>query len=73
MAKIKRRLTHDEEFQVMKLVLDKFLWLGTAFIGWGLYQSVARTFLDGLWYLIAGAMIMLVFAWIVISEFEQLR
>jgi hypothetical protein len=73
MAKIKRRLTHDEEFQVMKLVLDKFLWLGTAFVGWGLYQSIINTFQDGLWFIVSGAVIMLAFAWIVLREFEQHR
>lgn len=73
MPKIKRRLTHSEEFDIMKLVMDKFLWLGTAFIGWGLYKSIADTFMDGLWFIAAGAIIMLVFAWIIVSEFEQLR
>ncbi len=73
MAKIKRRLTHSEEFEIMRLVLDKFLWLGTAFIGWGLYKSISATFLQGLWYIITGAVIMLIFAWVLISEFEQLR
>jgi hypothetical protein len=73
MAKIKRRLTHSEEFDIMKLVLDKFLWLGTIFIGWGLYKSIADTFRDGVWFIGAGAIIMLVFAWIIVSEFEQLR
>lgn len=73
MPKIKRRLTHSEEFDIMKLVMDKFLWLGTAFIGWGLYTSIADTFMDGVWYIAAGAIIMLVFAWIIVSEFEQLR
>ena len=57
----------------MKLVLDKFLWLGTAFVGWGLFLSIARTFMDGVWYIAAGAIIMLVFAMIIIREFEQLR
>ena len=73
MAKVKRRLTHEEEFSIMKLVLDKFLWLGTAFVGIGLYTSIVNTFREGLWFIIAGAIIMLVFAWIIISEFEQLR
>ena len=73
MPKIKRRLTHSEEFDIMKLVLDKFLWLGTAFVGWGLYISIANTFLEGVWYIVAGALIMLAFAWVVIREFEQLR
>ncbi len=73
MAKIKRRLTHTEEFDIMRMVLDKFLWLGTAFIGWGLYTSITDTFQNGAWFIGAGAVIMLIFAWIIISEFEQLR
>lgn len=73
MPKAKRRLTHSEEFEIMKIVLDKFLWLGTAFIGWGLYLSIAKTFFDGMWFMIAGALIMLAFAWIIIREFEALR
>ena len=72
-AQLKRRLTHDEEFEVMKLVMDKFLWLGTAFIGWGLYKSITTTFLDGLWFIAAGAVIMLLFAYIILKEFEHLR
>lgn len=73
MTKIKRRLTHTEEFDIMKMVLDKFLWLGTAFVGWGLYTSIVSTFQEGAWFIGAGAVIMLLFAWIIISEFEQLR
>jgi len=73
MEKIKRRLTHSEEFDIMKLVLDKFLWLGTAFVGWGLYKSISATFQEGVWFIGAGAAIMLIFAWIIIREFEQLR
>ncbi len=73
MAAEKRRLTHSEEFEIFKLVLDKFLWIGTAFIGWGLYQSIVDTFMNGLWFIVAGAVIMLLFAFIIIKEFEHLR
>ena len=73
MAKIKRRLAGHEEFEVMKLVLDKFLWLGTGLMGWGLYRSLAVDFKDGIWYIVTGALIMLVFAWVIIKEFEQVR
>jgi hypothetical protein len=73
MAKLKRRLAGHEEFEIMKLVLDKFLWIGTALMGWGLYRSLAVDFKDGLWYVLAGAVVMLAFAWIIIKEFEQIR
>jgi hypothetical protein len=73
MAKMKRRLTHTEEFEIFKLVLDKFLWIGAAFIGWGLFTSITTTFTDGVWFIASGAVIMLLFAWIILKEFEHLR
>jgi len=73
MRRLKRRLSNEEEFQVMKLVLDKFLWIGAGLMGWGLYVSVANTFGEGFWYILTGALVMLVFAWVIIREFEQIR
>ncbi len=73
MPKGKRRLAGHEEFEIMKLVLDKFLWLGVALMGWGLYRSLAVDFTDGIWYILAGAVVMLVFAWVIIREFEAIR
>jgi len=69
----KRKLSQQEEFDVMKLVLDKFLWIGTALMGWGLYQSLIADFQDGFWFILTGALIMLVFAWVIIKEFERVR
>ncbi|HLF54289.1 MAG TPA: hypothetical protein VI612_01035 [Candidatus Nanoarchaeia archaeon] len=73
MRKVKRRLSEHEEFEIMKLVLDKFLWIGTALLGWGLFRSLAVDFTDGFWYILTGALVMLVFSWIVVKEFEQIR
>jgi len=69
----KRRLAGHEEFEIMKLVLDKFLWVGVALMGWGLYRSIAVDYADGFWYILAGALVMLAFSWIIISEFERIR
>ncbi|HKZ42940.1 MAG TPA: hypothetical protein VJ044_18420 [Candidatus Hodarchaeales archaeon] len=69
----KRILTDSEEFEIMKLVFDKILWVGTALLAYGLYHSITYTWWGGLWYLITGAVIMLVFAWILAREFERLR
>jgi len=71
--KIKRRLAGHEEFELMKLVLDKFLWIGTALMGWGLYRSIAVSINDGFWYILAGALVMIVFSIIIVKEFEQIR
>ena len=69
----KRRLAGHEEFEIMKIVLDKFLWVGTGLMGWGLYVSIAVDFQEGFWYILAGALIMLVFTWLIIKEFERIR
>lgn len=69
----KRHLSHSEEFEIMKIVLDKFLWLGTGLFGFGLYQVIASDFNNGLWFILAGVLVMIVFAWFVVKEFERLR
>jgi hypothetical protein len=67
----KRKLTKDQEFEVMKLVLDKFLWLGFIVMGWGMYQSLSQaSFLAGIWYMIAGAVLLLLFLLVVVKEYE---
>ena len=71
--KIKRRLSASEEFEVMKLVLDKFLWLGTAFAAYGLFVIITSDFTQGMYLLLIGALIFIVFAAIVIREFEAIR
>ena len=71
--KIKRRLSASEEFEVTKLVLDKFLWLGTAFAGYGLFVVIAQDFTRGMYLLLIGALIFIVFAAIIIREFEAIR
>ncbi|PIN76242.1 hypothetical protein COV18_00385 [Candidatus Woesearchaeota archaeon CG10_big_fil_rev_8_21_14_0_10_37_12] len=74
MAKsIKRRLAGHEEFEIMKLVLDKFLWIGAALMGWGVYVCISVDYTEGIWYIITGAIVMLVFAWVIITQFERVR
>ena len=69
----KRVLTENEEFQIMKLVLDKFLWIGTVFLGLGLYNVVMGGLHTGLWLIATGGALMLVFAWIIVKQFELVR
>ena len=67
----KKRMTEDHEFQIMKLVLDKFLWLGFIIMGWGMYQSLSQSnILAGLWYMIAGEIVLLLFVIIIVKEYE---
>ena len=73
MAQVKRRLTAGEEFEIMKLVFDKFLWLGTIIMGYGLYVAISREVHEGLYYVLAGAVILVLFAIFLAREFERLR
>ena len=72
--KKKLRLTKEEEFQMMKMILDKFallgvilLALGVAFLGIGIDVNV------GFFVLGIGIVVMLIFAWILIKEIHMLE
>ncbi len=70
MVKRKKRLKKDQEFEIMKLVLDKFLWLGFIVMGWGMYIALSKGFLDGIWYMLAGAALLVVFMIVIVKEYE---
>ena len=70
----KRHLSEAQEFEIMKLVLDKFLWLGFIVMGWGMYLSLtSESILEGIWHLLAGAVLLLIFLVIIIREYEIVR
>lgn len=70
----KKKLTRAEEFEIMKLVLDKFLWAGLLILLYGLFRILTEaTLWVGLWIMIAGAIIMLVFMSILLREYEVLK
>ncbi|MBI1968383.1 hypothetical protein HYS49_00580 [Candidatus Woesearchaeota archaeon] len=71
MARHKKRMTEQQEFDVMKLVLDKFLWLGFIVMGWGMYTSIRDSaVLPGLWFMLAGAVLLFLFLVIIVKEYE---
>ncbi len=70
MAKKKRKLSQQQEFEIMKLVLDKFLWLGFGIMSFGLYQLYVTTDLSGFYVMIGGALILVIFIWILVREYE---
>ena len=70
----KKRLSEAQEFEIMRLVLDKFLWLGFIVMGWGMYLSLtAESVLAGIWHMIAGAVLLLLFLVIIVKEYEIVR
>lgn len=71
---LKKRMTEEQEFQIMKLVLDKFLWLGFIVMGWGMYTAIKdMTVLPGLWYMIVGAVLLILFVIIIVKEYEVIK
>ena len=73
MRKMKRRLSEQQEFDIMKLVLDKFLWLGFGIMVYGLYLMSSSSTQLGLSWMVAGAVILFLFTWIIVKEYEIIR
>ena len=73
---MKKRLTASEEFEIMKLVLDKFLWLGFAIMGYGMFTMIAETgstLSRGLSIMMAGAIVLVLFLMLIVKEYEVIR
>ena len=70
---MKRRLSEAHEFEIMKLVLDKFLWLGFGIMAFGVYKMFYDTLQTGLTWIVAGAIILFLFTWIIVKQYEVIR
>ncbi|KYK25618.1 hypothetical protein AYK26_05765 [Euryarchaeota archaeon SM23-78] len=72
--KMKRHMTHEEEFDIMKLVLDKFLWLGVGIMALGFYKMISlnENLIYGLSVLVAGAILLVLFMIILVREYNFL-
>jgi hypothetical protein len=70
---MKKRLTQQQEFDIMKLVLDKFLWLGTVIIGFGGWKLFNRFYAEGISWIVAGAIVLVLFMILIIREYEIIR
>jgi hypothetical protein len=68
-------ITKQEEFEIMKLVLDKFLWLGVLIMAFGFYLLVTggEQFWTGFSVLVAGSLVMLLFMWIIMKEYNYVK
>ena len=72
MAKKKRNLTKAEEFDIMKIVFDKFLLLGVLVMMLGLVMITLgiQDFVYGFTVMVDGALELLVFAIILVKEYN---
>lgn len=72
-SQMKKRLTQSEEFEIMKLVLDKFLWLGFGIMAIGFYNvavyGMAR-FSQGFGFMVSGCLLLGLAVLILVKEFE---
>ena len=70
---MKKRLSEQQEFEIMKMVLDKYLLLGFGIMAYGLYLMYNDTIPVGLSWIIAGSVILLIFTWLIVKEYEIIR
>ena len=71
----KKVLSVQQEFEIMKLVLDKFLWLGFGIMVYGLYlMAIAgEGIYKGITFMVAGAVVLLLFLVLIVKEYEILK
>ena len=70
-TKLKKKLTRQEEFDILKLVLDKFLWVGLAIMLYGMYRTINDiAFATGLWLMLGGALILILLMMLLVREYE---
>ena len=68
----RKDLSDEQEFHLMTLVLDKFLWLGTILIGVGIYFMIrSEDVFEGVPYIGAGIGIIIVFGITIVRYFEH--
>ncbi|MFP4524222.1 MAG: hypothetical protein ACLFO2_02845 [Candidatus Woesearchaeota archaeon] len=72
--KQKKHLTREEEFDILKLVLDKFLWIGVIIMVFGVYRLLTTVKVwENLFLLGVGVVIMLLFTWLLIREYNVMK
>ena len=69
----KKQLSADQEFQILKLVLDKFLWVGFGVMVFGLFQLYEKGTADGFYLIGTGAVVLIIFMALLIREYEITR
>ena len=70
---MKKRLSEQQEFEIMKLVLDKFLWLGFILMAFGMYKMFTDTIYTGLTWIVVGAVMLILFMLIIVKEYEIVK
>lgn len=72
----KKRLTKNQEFEIMKLVLDKFLWLGFGIMAYGVWIYISSGMEDvtnALTAFIVGVVVLILFMVLIVREYEIIK
>jgi len=67
---VKKRLSQEQEFQILKLVFDKFLWIGIAIMLFGFWQLVAGDLANGIGWIVAGAIVLILMVILLVKHYE---
>lgn len=70
---MKKRMTAQQEFEIMKLVLDKFLWIGFVVMAFGVYKMLTVGLGEGFYYVVIGAVVLILFLIIIVKEYEIIK
>lgn len=70
---MKKRLSGQQEFEIMKLVLDKILWVGFAAMVFGIYKMAVSSLISGIIWFIVGVVFLILFIIIVVKEYEIIK
>ena len=71
MANKKRTLTPQQEFELMKMVLDKLLWIGVVVIVYGAYlMAIKANVIDSLLMIAVGIVVFIIFVALLIRDYE---
>jgi len=72
---MKKHLTRQEEFDVLKIVIDKFLLLGVFLLGYGLFKIIesSQEFAVGLAVIIGGVLLLIILTIILVREYEFIK
>ncbi len=67
---MKHRLTQDQEFQILKMVLNVFLWLGVIVMLFGGWQIIQGQLNSGITWIAAGAVVLVLFIVLILKHYE---
>lgn len=73
--KMKKHLTRQEEFDILKLVLDKFLLLSVFLLALGLYNIIeaSTSLIWGISVMLGGVVLLIILAIILVKEYEFIK